>query len=187
MNSLDVFYNHFKLFEGDIPTMYLDGPGNVTIGVGCLLSNVKEAQELPFRDYMHSMLATPKEIENEFNAVKKLLPNKLPIYYINHGTIYLSVPDRKSVFYNRIEQLRTDLGRAVPLSSYSDAIQLVLFDFAFNLGISGFVSKFPKFIAAIKEGDYERAAIESTRLGISQERNDWAKKELLGLLNETTV
>ena len=45
----------------------------------------------------------------------------------------------------------------------------------YNLGASGIENKFPSFTAAIKARDWQKAADESHRTGISGTRNDYVK------------
>ena len=45
--QLSDFRHHLEAFEGRIPWLYLDGPGNVTGGVGHLFRSYADAAALP--------------------------------------------------------------------------------------------------------------------------------------------
>jgi hypothetical protein len=42
---------------------------------------------------------------------------------------------------------------------------------AYNLGVNGLLTKFPKMLAAVDSGDWETASAESARKGIADRRN----------------
>ena len=56
-------------FEGCLPHMYLDSASepNVTVGIGCLLRSVDQAQALPFC-YSNALPASQGEVAAEFSA-----------------------------------------------------------------------------------------------------------------------
>ena len=47
---------------------------------------------------------------------------------------------------------------------------------SFNLGTAGLVEKFPNFVAAVNAKNWSKAAAESHRKGIGDERNDTVKQ-----------
>jgi GH24 family phage-related lysozyme (muramidase) len=50
--------------------MYLDTVGKVTVGVGHMIVDVEAAQKVPFVVSSTGVLATAKQIEDEFNLIK---------------------------------------------------------------------------------------------------------------------
>ena len=52
-----------------------------------------------------------------------------------------------------------------------DGPQAALLDMAFNLGVGGLTKGYPKLMAAVKAGDWQTAAAECHRNGISADRN----------------
>lgn len=63
------------------------------------------------------------------------------------------------LLYNDIKRVRTELEDFDFFLMLNEPRQYALIDMCFNLGISRF-SRFKKMIAALKEGDYDRAAKE---------------------------
>ena len=60
---------------------------------------------------------------------------------------------------NDIEDARNDLATLLPGLMIDHVRKDVLVDMVFNLGVTRF-SKFKRMIAALKDGDYKRAAVE---------------------------
>jgi GH24 family phage-related lysozyme (muramidase) len=173
--------DHFIRFEGISPTFYLDGADNVTIGIGCL---VTEPSLLPMLVKTTGLRASRDDIQRDYDAVKALAPGRLPIYYdrvcrtrMLEADIFNLFNQRLKSFIQRIEDSITSLD-GVP-----DLACLVLVDMAFNLGIDGLSRKFPKFMNAFLAHDWKVAALECKREGIQQERNDWARAALESLIN----
>ena len=70
----------------------------------------------------------------------------------------ISVEESNMLLDNDLAQFQVELLRKLPWVSDLDEVrQRVLIDMAFNLGISGLLT-FKKTLAAIKRGDYEKAA-----------------------------
>ena len=57
-------------YEGNVPHMYLDTKGYVTVGVGHLLKDVEAAKKVPFTVRDTDVFATTKQIEDEFKLIK---------------------------------------------------------------------------------------------------------------------
>src|SRR5690349_17498748 len=66
--------------EGNIPHMYLDTLGYVTVGVGHLLATSESAVGLPFLQ-PSGVPAGVDAIREEYAKVRELEPKHLPAYY----------------------------------------------------------------------------------------------------------
>ena len=123
--------------EGSKTKVYKDTKGNPTVGVGYKLTgtNAPQAKE----DF--------KELEIDYDAVlsgaAELTPNQVDALTI------------KSVSRARAASSRIIKN----FESQPDSVKDVVTEMVFQLGPTGF-KKFKKTIAAIEEGDYEKAADE---------------------------
>ena len=72
MNDSD-YRKKLEEFEGYAEHMYLDGKGNVTIGVGIMLASAAAAKSagIKFTNRDSHSVATNDEIEADFDSVKK--------------------------------------------------------------------------------------------------------------------
>jgi GH24 family phage-related lysozyme (muramidase) len=70
-----------------------------------------------------------------------------------------------------VHNFETALAAALPhWGTYPAPAQAALFDMAFNLGLGG-LKKFPHLLAAVDAGQWEVAAAQCHRQGISETRN----------------
>lgn len=161
---------HLIRHEGSTTWMYLCPGGKVTIGVGHALPRLADAMELPFM--AAGLLADAKQIEHDYNVIANMPPGRTAWSYRPYSPCRLP---QQTVD----EMLNADVAEFVEalnsmFAHFADMpanVQLGLLDMAFNLGIHGLARKFPKFVAAIKAGDWRTASIECHRHGISVERN----------------
>lgn len=168
-------------FEGKPDHFYLDGRKNVTIGIGCLISAPTAAAKLYFKHRTTSEDASFSEVLAEYQKVAESMPNQSLSYYKDLTKLYIENDDIMTLFEFRLVNLRTGLQRQLPyFITLAASIQDVVEDMGFNLGVTGLVSKFPKFCIALQNKDYTLAATECWRNNISEERNNWTRDTLLG-------
>ena len=173
---------HYKKFEGYANHFYLDGPGFVTIGIGCMIPNANAASKLRMINEIIDRPATPDEIIEEYDYVKTSLSGQTLKYYEEFTSLTLPEKDIISLFDLRYRDKFHDLKRMIPeFLEFPDAVQEVLLDMAFNLGVTGLLMKFPNFITKIRAHKYSEAALNCHRRGIGEERNLWAKNMLLSV------
>lgn len=177
--------DHFKSVEGFINHFYLDSEGIVTIGIGCVVS-LKEALSLPMFSKSTNISVGSTEIEIDYDNIKRSEVGHTPDYYSKRTELRTTDGVIENLFKSRFDSIQKQVGyNFLDFSTYSEGVQLVLMDFAFNLGVFGLLSKFPHFCAAIKGRDFRTAASESKRVGIQDSRNKWAESVLLDeALNE---
>ena len=154
-------------FEGRMPVMYLDThkPPLVTTGVGNLIDPVAEALQLPF-EWKHVIprrLATPQEIEEEWNHVKSLtnLSQSPASIWGTVTRLFLNDAAMDNLIYQRLDANEAILKkRWAAQSNYAtwpaDA-QLGLHSMAWAMG-PGF--NFPQFAQCCANGDFAGAAAQ---------------------------
>ncbi|MBH0059473.1 hypothetical protein I6F65_21310, partial [Pseudoalteromonas sp. SWXJZ94C] len=173
-----------KTYEGNIPHMYLDTKGKVTVGVGHLLKDVDAAKKVPFTIRDTGALASIKQIEDEFKLIKSRPFGENEAYWnfkpftkliITEAVANAQVDQHIKTFES---ELKTIYG-ASEFSSYPDDVKLALFDLIFNLGMTKLKDTFPNFNRHMKAHDFKKAAIESNRKDVSAERNSYVRNLFL--------
>ncbi|TDX58964.1 hypothetical protein [Orenia marismortui] len=177
------------LLEGENKTtyMYCDTKGNVTIGVGHLISNLNVAIKLPFKRKSDNHKADANDIEKEYKKMKSIWKknsNYIHTYYGKKASLYISEADIDNTF--KLDILKKEINikaalqkKGIVYDNLSREVQLAIFDMAYNMGATGLVNKFPNFIVAIKDANYKEAAKQSSRLDVSKKRNLFVKRLLL--------
>lgn len=178
---------HMVRWEGEIPHMYLDTRGKVTVGIGHLLADVKAAQALGFV-YREDQKETDKNgvvrvvakkgdkasaqaIATDFATVQKKAAGLVASLY--KGSTRLELPDGEleKILAEDVREKEEGLLKSLPeYRTYPPSAQLALLDMAFNLGVAG-LNKFVKLQEAVKKRDWETAAKQCHRKGPSEERN----------------
>jgi GH24 family phage-related lysozyme (muramidase) len=175
----------FERWEGRYSHMYLDTVGLVTVGIGKMLPTVIAAQKLGFVKRVDGSAATAKEIETDFNEVKKQPAAKLAKSYKKHT--HLDLPDKEidtllkdtaSGFEKSLEDYYKDY------ASYPTPVKRALLDMVYNLGIGSDATKkhsatglhqYKTLKAAVESGDWKKASVNCHRKGPSEERNNWTR------------
>jgi GH24 family phage-related lysozyme (muramidase) len=169
-----------KRFEGSISHMYLDTVGAVTVGVGRMLPDAVAAAKLAFLRNADQAAAAAQEIKDEFSVVHGKEKGKVASFYKQFTTLHLTDATIDTLLTEDLERVVTGLtGKLPDYGSYPEKVQEALVDMAFNLGLNGLMTKFPKFIGHIKQRDWKAAAGECKRGGISDARNNEIKQLLL--------
>ena len=173
--------DHFIQFEGNSPHFYLDGVHIVTIGIGCTISK-SASIKLPFAVKNTNLRATSFEIAKDFDEISNKPAGQKLSYYESFCKTYLPEQYILSLFDERLQQFLAQINARFPLlKDFPESAQLVFVDMAFNLGISGLCTKFPKFLNHFLDQDFKLAATECERNGIGKARNDWTKETLISL------
>lgn len=161
-------------FEGRMTHMYLDERGNVTVGVGRLLSASSDAVRLSFIRKSDNRRASRAEIESA-RRMSRGIPAK-----DTEAATKLELDDR-----DVDRMLDDDIARTLRELKHSDfgqnfdelpeEVQQALLDMAFNLGTNKLAFEFRNLKEAIAAEDWLRAAEESSRRGPRPARNAWTK------------
>jgi GH24 family phage-related lysozyme (muramidase) len=175
------FLPTLKGFEGNERSMYLDSdtPGNVTCGVGFLLSNALMACGFPWYIPGLVTLATAQEITAEWNRVKAMQPARLPAFYASQAALQLRQEDIDAHLLGILDQTDENLQRDFPgFETFPDSVKMALADCDFNLGDAKLRGTYPHFDAAVDRQDWATAAAQCHRNGISAARNLWTQQIL---------
>lgn len=158
--------NNLKAHEGFKNDMYKDQDGNITVGIGHLISTSDMAAALPFSrtqtthghgDTMENEVAISKgDIISAFNAYNADSKN-LPMMHLSNDAVI-------NVCINDVQTTETGLrGLYSGYDSFPEHAKVALVDMGFNLGVPRLTHEFPKFNAAVNNKDWNTAATESHR------------------------
>jgi len=158
--------------EGNVPYMYLDTVGKVTVGIGNMLPNVAAACALPFVNRTTKNGATSAEITADFQAVTSQPARRSSRFYRPFTKLDLPDPEINRLFLDRVRGFLGELRDSYPdFDEYPDPAQLAMLDMAFNLGTSGLKNTWPRLNAAIDAEDWAKAALECNRPQVNPTRN----------------
>ncbi|MDQ2044908.1 hypothetical protein NRL14_14320 [Pseudoalteromonas sp. 20-92] len=171
-------------YEGNVPHMYLDTKGYVTVGVGHLLKDVEAAKKVPFTVRDTGIIASTKQIEDEFKLIKSRPFGKDEGFgrFKPFTKLIITEAVANAQIDQHIKTFESELKRiygASEFSSYPDDVKLALFDLIFNLGMTKLKDTFPNFNKHMKVHDFKKAAIESNRKDVSAERNTYVRNLLV--------
>lgn len=163
--------------EGNIPHMYLDNVGKVTIGIGNLISSAAYACTLSLVNRTTSKAATNQEITADFDAVSKQPRGLAPARYRPFTALDLPSSAIDLLFQNRVQEFLRLLKVSYPkYDFYPQSAQLALMDMGFNLGVSGLKSTWPKLNQAIDKQDWKAASLSCFRPQVNIMRNAEVKR-----------
>lgn len=159
--------------EDKIQWMYCDSRGNVTFGVGHLLSAAKSATE--FEWLLDGKVAPAQVVENAWYSVKAAFRKGYSAHYYlgisnlraSDETIMAAYEADKKIVVHGLCELFPDYYQ------YPQCAQRAIQDMCFNLGLPRLTREFPRFCAAVQARDWTEAANQCHRLPpVSEERNE---------------
>lgn len=163
---------HAKLAEGNISHMYLDTVGVVTVGIGHALATPAAAASLPFTMRATGQPASAAQIGADYTSVKTQLAGRAGSFYETFSQTVLTDDAIADLFGQDMNRFLPGLVSKVPgFADFPRAAQLALVDMAFNLGVSGLLSKFPKMMRFVSAHNWAGCATECRRPQLSDERN----------------
>ncbi len=180
--SNDELLRFFEESEGNIEHMYLDTKGNVTIGIGMMLSNEEAAIELPFiiQSPSGQQTATAFEIRQAYRKIKLAPFGKniregafRPSSKNQYDKIYITKEVGGQNLKRRLREDIKNLRRKFDnFDSFPVGVRQALLDIEFNIGGRKFArEKWPALFDAIQRKDWKKAARESNRRDIQPDRN----------------
>ncbi len=182
----DVFLQHLKgqRIERYVPYMYLDEYGNVTVGIGHLITDADKAEPLSFVKRGTNDRADKQHIRNAFNKVRvsNLTPGQAHLFEnLTHIEILEPEAEKLSkedmgMFLNILKK-----GSYFPdFGTYPITAKMGILDMAYTLGAFGTRTSYPRFTAAVRRRNWKLAAQHSHRPQVSGERDaivrDWFKQ-----------
>jgi hypothetical protein len=163
----DAFYDFNRVFEGDIPYLYQDVLGLVSVGVGILCDPVELAYHLPFVRADGSP-ASRTEIILEWRKIKALGAGDYKsgnpaaknghLYARPHTSLRLTEEGLRSTLLGKLNQNVAYLRNRFPeWDSWPADAQLGVLSLAWGCGPA---FRFPKCEAALRAKDFRTAAAE---------------------------
>lgn len=163
-------------YEDNIPHMYLDTEGLVTIGIGHVIRTVQDAYKLRFVGE-DGKKASQEQIEADFDSIKKQPKGHYARNYKRFTKLHLGKEEILVLVNADISEFYRLLNVNYPgFSTFPSEAKYALFDMGFNLGANGLKVKFPKMNKAVYKKDWITAAKESHRKSpVAEERNNYVK------------
>jgi GH24 family phage-related lysozyme (muramidase) len=160
--------------EGRVHWMYPDGRGNVTIGVGHLLPSATPALKLP----LHNSEGKRATLQQTYAAWASVRHTGKP-----YRELTLTDAAVDALLDQDIDERQPVLDKTFAGVVLPDSPALGLWDILFN---TGSFAGWPDLTAAVRAGDWARAAAESKRKegqdGVSPQRNQDTKQLFLAAL-----
>lgn len=162
--------------ENDVPYMYLDSTGNVTIGIGHLVASKKAAELLPFYNAKTGKRATKTEIDAAFDAIQAAPEGLYASKYKKFTNLVMRQSDIEAIALTQLNEFTSDLKQMFPdYENYPAKARAALLDMMFNLGPHKLLYEFPHFDGAVRAYAWNIAAVQSHRKGIQAARNNAVK------------
>jgi GH24 family phage-related lysozyme (muramidase) len=178
MSDFSDLKKSLKTHEGCVSYMYLDTEGHVTIGVGHMIACCGDAEQLKFVLRQAGMGATAAEIAHDFNQVTQQQKAKLFTHYKQFTMLDMPADAIEALLDADIAEKEAGVRqRFRGYDTYPPEAKTALLDMAFNLGVAGLASKFPRLKAAAEAGDWNSCAAQCERKGIQESRNLWTKQQ----------
>lgn len=171
------FRTHTALFEGRIPWMYLDGPGNVTVGIGHLIDTAEAAARLPFT-------STAARVRADWLTVKQCRADMIASQYSHFTISRLPADAIDTIFQSDCDSIVAQVQTFLPeYDGLPQPVQQAILDMAFNLGPAGLRHDYfchgCRFGPAVLCGDWAAAALECVRSNIQLARNQYTAHLIL--------
>jgi hypothetical protein len=184
------------IFERDVPHMYLDTEGNVTVGVGAKLSG-SDLATTRFVHRANGKLASESEKAAAFGAVSRSLAGQKPYHYrrLKENDLDLAPGETQRLLKSRLERAEDDCRQLLKgWDGYPLPAQLALLDMVYNMGRGGPLTaaqiaqsakerglyQFHNLRRAAESGDWLAASRECHRKApVNDERNNWTRNEFV--------
>jgi GH24 family phage-related lysozyme (muramidase) len=168
-------------FEGNVPFMYRDTEGWITVGVGQMIPDVNAAKKYSFLTPLGAK-ATVEEIETDYHRVRDITAGLTADKYRSPSSLVLSEDYIQSLLLNKLKECDLHLRRHyIRYDTYPEPVKLALLDMIYNLGMTKLFGQFPTFEKAVNAQDWKTAAEQSHRKhkGSSDNRNAWTRHQFL--------
>jgi len=156
-----------KQFEGSIAFMYRCTGGKTTVGVGHAIETAADAANLT---WVGNPAATA--VSADYARVSAAPLGQPAPHYEPLSQCRMSPDVIDALLTADIQTFAGTLTSQLPAwIDYPEPVQQALFDMAYNLGVGGLL-KFKQMLAACAAGEWDVAAAQSHRMGISDARNN---------------
>jgi GH24 family phage-related lysozyme (muramidase) len=176
--TLEEMFADFIPWEGDVPHLYLDSEGYVTIGIGtCLVARDKpkdptRALALPLKNLATDEPADQPTIREAFTKVASMPRGKNSEDYLTHPLLTITEEEARRLLREEVEtKVLPALAREFPkFRDFPKCARRALVDILYNCG-AAYLSRGepphhgPKLRAAVLAEDWARAAKEVPERG----------------------
>ncbi len=174
--------------EGKTDWLYLDVTSLITIGVGCMIPNIIEAQKLNMIWPASGNVAKPDQIASEFSyivsvgqtATAKTDPRTARAASYYKPLCELRMPDAEidRLLLLKIDQFAVSLSQRFPdFADFPTNPKIGCTAMCYALGPAGMIHEYPKFCAAVDAQAWKTAA-EECHLGLVGDAENEALKQL---------
>lgn len=159
---ISIFPTFTRKFEGNVPHMYLDVKGLVTVGLGCLVDPIGLALSLPWQQKYEKRPATHAEIAAEWNLVKSR-QDLARFHYSRIGklcSLELQPAGVDQLATARLQLFEGILKSKLPhWDNWPADAQLATMSMAWAMG-AGFLKVFTNWLASARVGNFSACAAE---------------------------
>lgn len=121
-------------YEGNVPHMYLDTEGQVTIGIGHMMPSAAAAQKVNFLR-ADGIKASAEEIKNEFDKVKSMRKSQSADKYEPFTKLHITEQEIYRLTDNHLINFHKELKNLyLGFDSFPKNVRFALFDMIYNLG-----------------------------------------------------
>lgn len=145
--------------EGNVPHMYADSGGIVTVGIGHAIFRLQDAHKLPFVRKDTGAPATQQEIDKDYNAVVGIA-NHVARYFDSLTELELSQADIDNLVQADFNTHIQIADAFFSLDTLPQPVQIALFDLAFQAGGNLTANEYPNLQDALRRRDWVRAGAE---------------------------
>jgi len=184
--TADDYYPIAQRFEGEIPWLYLDTAGLVTVGIGRMIPDPDAMAAVDMVDgagapagdaAKRAAYAAVHAAQDRKGQVAGAFKDLTPLRLTQAGSRALFDASFATLF-GEAKTIFKDV--AGGFGAWPQDVQLATFDMAYNLGPQRLYDLFPTFREqGLAKRDYKTCADECERGGIGQARNDWTRAEFL--------
>ncbi len=162
--SAFVRYLRQQGIEEYVSHLYLDDNNNVTVGIGHLVPDAKEAKTLAFKKRGTNVGASHTEIERAFNTVKSSgLTNATAPAFRNLTSIFITEADAVIQAMKDIDNFLKILRSRdyfPEFDTYPTLAKTGFLDLAYNRGAKGARDDYKRTTAAVRRRNWKQAGIE---------------------------
>jgi hypothetical protein len=193
----NAYRERLTVFENDIPYMYLDSEGKVTVGIGIEVRSPAETRSIRFIHRYNGKLASDAEKEAAYQSVFTAPLRKLSHHrYKGLTDLDLAPGESARLFSSRLELAESECRKLFRnWADFPRPAQLALLDMDYNMGKGapltpariaqgatneGGLFQFHKLRAAAEKGDWLTASRECHRKKpIPEDRNNWTRDKFI--------
>lgn len=144
-------------FENDVPTMYQDILGLVTVGDGNLIDPMREALRLTWYK-PDGTVASVAEVIADWHRVKSMTKAMVWRRYQSPACLHLSEDGIAALVLARLDANAEILAHTFPeFAMFHEAAQTAILSMAWAMG-AGFTAKWPHFSAAVRAQNWTACA-----------------------------